>query len=299
LRDLFRRRDIWLLWKFIPGRKAMQSSAPLVLVTGSTDGIGLETARQLARHGAAVIVHGRRPERVAAARQSVESVCGRAMPEPIVADLSSLAGAAGLAAELVRREQFPEVLINNAGVFMKQLELSPDDIELTMAVNHFAPFVLTMALLQQPDCRLRRIINVSSIAHNRGRIDLDDLTMRKRRFDAYGMYAASKLALVLFTVELAERLRGKVAVNALHPGVVSTKLLTAGFGMEGPDSVADGAATSVMLALDPAYAQVTGQYFTARRPAPMNPVASDRKLCQDFFAESQRIAAAALARKPD
>ena len=268
----------------------MRSSGPLILITGSSDGIGLETARQLARHGADVILHGRRPDRGLAARQAVESLCGRAMPEPIVADLSSLSSAAGIAFELARREVFPEVLINNAGVFAKQLELSPDGIELSMAVNHFAHFVLTMSLLHQPGCRLRRIINVSSIAHNRGRIELDDLTMRKRRFDAYGMYAASKLANVLFTVELAERMRGRVSVNALHPGVVSTKLLTEGFGMTGPDSVADGAATSVMLALDPEYAHVTGQYFAACRPAPMNPVAHDRVLSQAFFAETQRIA---------
>ncbi len=268
----------------------MRSSGPLILITGSSDGIGLETARQLARHGADVILHGRRPDRVLAARQAVESLCGRAIPEPIVADLSSLSSAAGIAFELARREVFPEVLINNAGVFAKQLELSPDGIELSMAVNHFAHFVLTMSLLHQPGCRLRRIINVSSIAHNRGRIELDDLTMRKRRFDAYGMYAASKLANVLFTVELAERMRGRVSVNALHPGVVSTKLLTEGFGMTGPDSVADGAATSVMLALDPEYAHVTGQYFAACRPAPMNPVAHDRVLSQAFFAETQRIA---------
>lgn len=268
----------------------MRSSGPLILITGSSDGIGLETARQLARHGADVILHGRRPDRVLAARQAVESLCGRAMPEPIVADLSSLSSAAGIAFEMARREVFPEVLINNAGVFAKQLELSPDGIELSMAVNHFAHFVLTMSLLHQPGCRLRRIINVSSIAHNRGRIELDDLTMRKRRFDAYGMYAASKLANVLFTVELAERLRGRVSVNALHPGVVSTKLLTEGFGMTGPDSVADGAATSVMLALDPEYAHVTGQYFAACRPAPMNPVAHDRVLSQAFFAETLRIA---------
>ncbi len=268
----------------------MRSSGPLILITGSSDGIGLETARQLARHGADVILHGRRPDRVLAARQAVESLCGRAMPEPIVADLSSLSSAAGIAFEMARREVFPEVLINNAGVFAKQLELSPDGIELSMAVNHFAHFVLTMSLLHQPGCRLRRIVNVSSIAHNRGRIELDDLTMRKRRFDAYGMYAASKLANVLFTVELAERLRGRVSVNALHPGVVSTKLLTEGFGMTGPDSVADGAATSVMLALDPEYAHVTGQYFAACRPAPMNPVAHDRVLSQAFFAETLRIA---------
>lgn len=275
----------------------MSSIRPLVLITGSSDGIGLETAKQLARHGADVIVHGRSRERVEAAKHAVEAVCGRALPAPVIGDLSSLAGATQLAADVTQRGSFPSVLVNNAGVFCKTLTVSPDGIELTMAVNHFGHFALTMALLAEPGCQLARIINVSSIAHNRGRIELDDVTLRKRRFDGYAMYAASKLANVLFTVELAERLRGKVAVNALHPGVVSTKLLQEGFGMDGPDSVADGAATSVMLALDPACANVTGQYFAARRPAPMNPVAHDRAFCRAFFDASERIVADAKNKK--
>lgn len=272
----------------------MSPHRSLILVTGSSDGIGLETAKQLVRHGADVILHGRNNDRVAAARQQIEAQSGRTLPEPVIGDLSSISSAAAIATELTARGSFPDVLINNAGIFAKTEALSVDGIELTMAVNHFGPFVLTLTLLAQPGCRLKRIINVSSIAHNRGRIELDDITLRKRRFDSYGMYAASKLANVLFTVELAERLRGKVAVYALHPGVVSTKLLTEGFGMSGPDSVADGAATSVMLALDPTYdptyERVSGHYFAARRQAAMNPVAHDRKLCQDFFHESLKIA---------
>ncbi len=267
----------------------MSPHRSLILVTGSSDGIGLETAKQLVRHGADVILHGRSSDRVTAARQQIEAQCGHALPEPIIGDLSSLSSAAAIANELSARSSFPDVLINNAGIFAKQEAYSVDGIELTMAVNHFGPFVLTLTMLAQPGCRLKRIINVSSIAHNRGHIELDDITLRKHRFDSYGMYAASKLANVLFTVELADRLRGKVAVNALHPGVVSTKLLTEGFGMHGPDSVADGAATSVMLAIDPMYERVFGQYFAARRQAAMNPVAHDRKLCQDFFTESLRI----------
>lgn len=275
----------------------MISVRPSILVTGSSDGIGLETAKQLARHGADVIVHGRSADRVRAAQKAVEAASGRPQPAPVIGDLSSLAGATKLAAELATAATFPRVLVNNAGVFCKTPAVSEDGIELTMAVNHFGHFALTMALLADPRCQLRRIISVSSIAHNRGHIGLDDITLRKRRFDGYEMYAASKLANVLFAVELAERLRGKVAVNALHPGVVSTKLLQAGFGMDGPDSVSDGAATSVMLALDPAYEHISGQYFAARRPAAMNPVAHDRAFCRAFFDATQQVVSDAKNKK--
>ena len=252
----------------------MRSSGPLILITGSSDGIGLETARQLARHGADVILHGRRPDRVLAARQAVEALCGRTIPEPIVADLSSLSSASGIAFELARREVFPEILINNAGVFAKQLELSPDGIELSMAVNHFAHFVLTMSLLDQPGCRLRRIINISSIAHNRGRLDWDDLDA-KDRFEGYAAYANSKLANVLFAYELAKRLVGtRVTSNALHPGVITTKLLWNGFGSRG-DSLERGAATSVKLALDASLAGVSGKYFDNEREARSSPASHD------------------------
>ncbi len=275
----------------------MNNVHPLVLVTGSSDGIGLETARQLARHGANVIIHGRRHDRVVAAQVAVAEFCGRPLPAPIIGDLSSIAGATQLAADLASRALYPSVLVNNAGVFCNQPTRSIDGIELTMAINHFGHAALTLAMLADPRNQLRRIVNVSSIAHNRGRIDLDDITLTKRRFDGYAMYAASKLANVLFTVALAERLRGRVAVNALHPGVVSTKLLQEGFGMTGPDSVADGAATSVMLALDPEYADVTGQYFAARRVAPVNPVAQDHKFCHDFLVATEQILAEAKKQK--
>jgi retinol dehydrogenase-12 len=236
-------------------------SQPLVLVTGSSDGIGLETARQLAERGAEVIVHGRNLERASAAQRVVATWAKHKQPDPAIGDLSSLAGARTLAAELAQRQLHPTVLINNAGVYMTRFEKSVDGIELTMAINHFAHFVLTQELLAQPGGALERVINVSSGVHQSGRIDLDDIELVHRPFDGGGAYAASKLANVLFTVELAR------------------------------DSLADSARTSVLLALDAPYRTVTGEYFAYGRKANMSPRARDADFARTFFDESaERVA---------
>ncbi len=136
---------------------------------------------------------------------------------------------------------------------MKRRELSADGIELTLAVNHFAHVLLTHLLLESHVGQsLTRVINVSSIAHLRAYIDLEDIENTRLPFDDYQAYATSKFANVLFTVELARRLKSRgTLVNAVHPGVVSTKLLETGFDMRGPDSLGKGARTSVMLAISP------------------------------------------------
>lgn len=259
--------------------------AQLILVTGATDGIGKETARILVDRGARVVVHGRTQEKAEAARSELEHASGRALPPAVHADLANLDEVRALAASLGAEPL--DVLVNNAGVFMKTRKLTPDGRELTMAVNHDAPFLLTHLLLPAlKKAPQGRIVNVSSIAHGRGHIDLHDVDMEKR-FDGYVAYAASKLANVLFSVELARRLQGtRVTVNALHPGVVSTKLLTAGFNMSGPDSHADGAATSVHLALDDVKA--TGKYFVAGRESTPARAAGDEELCRRFYEASCR-----------
>jgi NAD(P)-dependent dehydrogenase (short-subunit alcohol dehydrogenase family) len=264
-------------------------NAPLVLVTGSTDGIGRETARLLVQQGARVVVHGRSATKVAEVAAELETLAGRPMPGPVVGDLASLAAVRALADELLARDEPLDVLLNNAGVYMRTRELTVDGLETTMAVNHFAPFLLTHRLL--PALRraaVPRIVNVSSIAHTRGHIDLDDLQL-EREFGHYEAYAASKLANVLFTVELAERLGPAVTVNALHPGVVSTKLLTEGFQMQGYDSTTKASQTSVYLALSPELAKVTGQYFADRRVAPKNPLVGDKALRRGFYERSCAI----------
>ena len=125
---------------------------------------------------------------------------------------------------------------------------------------------------------------MSSIAHNRAFIDLQDIDNVRAEFDDYQAYSTSKFANVLFTVELARRLfKREVLVNAVHPGVVSTKLLTTGFEMRGPDSLGKGARTSVLLAISPEYSHITGAYFMEGREARMHRRASDADLAARYY----------------
>jgi NAD(P)-dependent dehydrogenase (short-subunit alcohol dehydrogenase family) len=266
-------------------RAAPHKTDSVVLVTGSTDGIGRETALELARMGARVIIHGRNSARVAQAHEALVSASVGPPPPPVIADFGSLSEVRALAEELGRRGLAVDVLINNAGVYMKRRELSADGIELTLAVNHFAHVLLTHSLLaSEVGQSLTRVINLSSIAHARAEIDLEDIDNTRAEFDGYRAYATSKLANVLFTVELARRLRARgVLVNAVHPGIVSTKLLKTGFDMRGPDSLGKGARTSVELAISPEYSQISGVYFNEGREGRMHRLAGDLGLAARFY----------------
>jgi retinol dehydrogenase 14 len=277
---------------------------PTILVTGATDGIGRETASELCRLGARVLVHGRDRDKAmrvtdalrVLATQPHDGETKRAMPlEPTVADFASLLSVREMAAELGRRQVKLDVLVNNAGIFATKRLQSTDGYELTFAVNHLAPFALSHALLASPvGASLQRIVNVSSMAHSRGKLTLADLCFERRDYDGHAAYADSKLANVLFTVELAKLLRGRnVDVNALHPGVVTTKLLTAGFGMSGPDSLAAGAKTSVLLAMGSELRGKTGSYYAAGVSRPMNPQATDAAFCHAFYLRSAELAGVA------
>jgi NAD(P)-dependent dehydrogenase (short-subunit alcohol dehydrogenase family) len=258
--------------------------APIVLVTGSTDGIGKETACALASRGARVVLHGRDPERLTAAAREVDRRSGTWPAGQELADFAALVQVRSLAERL--NDQFPrlDAIINNAGVFMRTRVLTPEGFETTFAVNHLAHVLLTHLLLPAlRESPQGRIINVSSGAHMGGRLDWDNLQGEKR-FDGHQAYALSKLANVLFTVELARRLRGTpITVNALQPGVVSTKLLRVGFGSHGPDSLAEGASTPVYLALAPEMATTTGGYFARSRPARMHPLCAERAVTERFY----------------
>jgi NAD(P)-dependent dehydrogenase (short-subunit alcohol dehydrogenase family) len=138
-----------------------------------------------------------------------------------------------------------------------------------------------------------RIVNVSSMAHQSGRLDPDEMTFA-RDYDGYAAYAASKLANILFTVELAKRLADtKLTVNCLHPGVIGTKLLRSGFGMGGAP-VEEGARTSVYLATSPEVANITGRYYVDSRPATPSRTARDAALAARLWQESERLLAAFL-----
>jgi retinol dehydrogenase-14 len=250
-----------------------------VLVTGATDGLGRVVAHDLAERGLDVLVHGRSAERADAVARKIGAAGVH------LADFSVLDDVRALAEALPR----VDVLVNNAGVFMNERKLSSDGFELTFAVNHLAPFLLTHLLLPQlRHSEEPRIVNVSSVAHARGVIDWDDLDM-ERGFGGYRAYAASKLMNVLFSFDLARRLREPfMAVNALHPGVIATKLLREGFGMSG-GTLESGSATSVRVATDPALARTTGKYFSDQREAAASKSAHDRAAQERLYELSARL----------
>lgn len=262
----------------------------IVLVTGSTDGIGKETARQLAALGATVLVHGRNAARCQATQDEIRTATGNSRVDYFVADLSSQKQVRQLAADISARYDRLHVLINNAGVILLQRQVTEDGLEMTLAVNHLAPFLLTSLLLDLlKKSAPARILTMSSTVHYDARIDLDKL-QSERGYNEVVAYKDSKLGNVLFTLELAERLRGSgVTANCLHPGVVTTKLLDTGWGWTGV-SLAQGAALSVYLASSLEVEKVTGAYFERTTPDRPSPKAIDVKFRRKFWEVSATLA---------
>jgi NAD(P)-dependent dehydrogenase (short-subunit alcohol dehydrogenase family) len=261
-----------------------------ILVTGATDGIGTQTALELARMGAKVIVHGRNPQRGESTVRDIRRQSGNDNITFEQADFASLAQVRALAARINERNDRLDVLINNAGVSMRKRELSEDGFEMTFAVNHLAHFLLTNLLLDLLKASApSRVVIVSSQSHRGGRLDFDDLQSEKQ-FGGYDAYSDSKLFNVMFAVELAERLRGtSVTSNSLHPGVIATKLLHAGFpGMSGI-SLEEGAALSVYLASSDEVAGVTGKYYSNGRVASHASAADDPALRQRLWDISAKL----------
>ena len=261
-----------------------------ILVTGSTDGIGRQTALELLRLGHRVIVHGRSPAKTAAAAEGLRTESASQSVDTWACDLSSLAAIRAAAPALLSAHPKLDVLLHNAGIFMNTREVSAEGYELTFAVNHLAPFLLTHLLAPALEAAApSRVIVVSSVAHARGTVDFNDLQYLSG-FTGYASYVRSKLCNVLFAAELAERWKDqRIAANSLHPGVVGTKLLREGFGMEGNDSLSQGAATSVHLAVAPEVEGITGKYCANKREAPLGRLARDLEVRRKLWDESARL----------
>ena len=261
------------------------------LVTGATDGIGRATAQQLLEHDWHVLVHGRDEIKATDVASDLAAGAHQGKTSPVWGDFSHMREVVGLADQVSACVSSLDVLVNNAGVYEKQRRISDDGLEMTMAVNHFAHFLLTLKLLktieQAPN---GRIVVVSSMTHQGAELDPSDLEL-SRDWSGYGAYATSKLANVLFTRALAERIRDGVATaNALHPGVIGTKLLRSSFGMGG-GRVEDGARTSVFLATSPEVAGDTGQYFVDCRQKKPSQAARNAKLAEALWSSTESILA--------
>lgn len=253
----------------------------LILVTGATDGIGKQTALELIRAGADVIVHGRSKEKVTATAEEIARQAGGRAPDTVVGDLASMDAVRELARALRSRPRLPAVLLHNAGVFETERHVTVDGFERTFAINHLAPFLLTHLLLDKLVAPAR-IVLVASGVHRSGRISLDDLHLA-RGYEGYRAYAQSKLANVLFANELARRLGNPaIGVFSLHPGVIATKLLRTGFGGGGA-SLSTGARTSVFAALDPSLEGRTALYLDDAKVARCSDAGRDEKAMRALY----------------
>ncbi len=255
-----------------------------VLVTGATDGIGRATAHGLVQRGWHVLMHGRTEARARKQAQKLADANGKVTP--VWGDFAVMKEVVDLAAQVKSEIPALDVLVNNAGIYADRQTFNADGFEMTMAVNYFAPFLLTQHLFSPLIAApAARIVNVSSMTHSGASLDFDDLHFEKH-WSSYTAYATSKLANILFTKRLATEIKRTTATtNALHPGVIGTKLLRQGFGMGG-GSVEDGARCSLFLATSPKLASVSGKYFVDCREEKPAAKARDERLGSKLWDES-------------
>ena len=251
-----------------------------ILITGSTDGHGRRVAELLVERGASVLVQGRDPGKVAAVTAEIGAARG------LTADLGSLDEVRRLAGEVDELD----TLVNNAGIITPQRQESADGHELTFAVNHLAHFLLTELLLD----KLRepaRIVNVASIGQMP--LDFDDLEFA-RGWEGYPAYAKSKLAQVMFTIDLAARLADRdVTVNAIHPATLMDTNMVRGSLGRALSTVEEGAQATLRLVEDPRLDGVTGRFFDGTRESQPAPQAQDADARRRLWEASARFAGVA------
>ena len=247
-----------------------------ILITGATDGLGKEVATMAARQGATVLLHGRDRTKGQAVLAEIVAASGNNRLELFLADLASLAEVRQLAAAVTTKHERLDVLVNNAGIgsFAGDREVNAASLELHFQVNYLAPFLLTHLLLPTLKAGApARIVNVSSIGQ--GPIDFDDVQL-ERSYSGMQAYRQSKLAQIMFTIDLAEQLKGSgVTVTALHPGTFMNTNMVRKSGLPPQSRVEDGAEATFRLAVSPDVEGQTGVYYNQQALAEANPQAYD------------------------
>jgi NAD(P)-dependent dehydrogenase (short-subunit alcohol dehydrogenase family) len=272
----------------------------LCVITGATDGIGRAAAHELAVQGAGLLIHGRDPDKGARTVAELKARSGNSAIEFLQADFGSLAEVRRLAAAIKERAPRVDVLINNAGGFFARRVLSKDGYEMTFAVNHLAPFLLTNLLLDTlKSTPQSRVVTTASAAHKGAQMLFDDLPAAGK-YSGLGCYGRSKLANILFTRSLAKRLQGTaVSANCLHPGFVRTQIgrdIDASFGKlvfglmsRFARSPEKGAQTLVYLAASPEVQGLSGGYYFDCRQISPAPAAQDDGVAERLWEVSARM----------
>lgn len=272
---------------------------PICLITGATDGVGKATAQELARKGFAVVLAARNAVKAAAVTEEIMVATGNRHVDYIIADLRSLTQVRQLSETFKQRYPRLDVLINNAGIFMPTRAITEDGYDTTFQVNYLSQFWLTHLLLDDlKKVRCSRIINLTSSLYSAGKFDTANM-QSERRFSTVGSYAASKLLVLLFTIELASRLAGTaITANAVHPGIVRTQMMLHAPGFFRAVSYAalpfsrspqQAAATLTYLASSPQVADVSGKYFSRTELKDINTrfnTQHNRDLLWDFSMKS-------------
>src|SRR6185503_9856418 len=269
------------------------------IVTGANTGIGKETALGLAKLGANVVMVCRDRDRGEAAQLEIKQKSGNQQVDLMLCDLSSQNSIRHFAETVIRQRARVDVLINNAGIVLRQRSMTEDGIESTFAINHLGYFLVTDLLLDLlKKSAPSRIVNVASTAHRYGKLDVN-AWVSAREYSAFGAYANSKLANVLFTYELARGLEGTgVTANCLHPGAVASNLFR---GLPAllealirlvTISPERGARTSIYLASSPDVQGVSGKYFARRRPEKSSEASYDLEAARRLWEVSEELTSA-------
>jgi NAD(P)-dependent dehydrogenase (short-subunit alcohol dehydrogenase family) len=271
------------------------------IVTGANSGIGKATSLGLAQMGATVVMVCRDRTKGEEAQNEIKTKSGNDAIDLLLAELSSQDSIRQLVENFQQHYMQLHILINNAGGVNLSRRDTVDGFEMTFAVNYLAPFLLTNLLLDKLKASApARIVNVSSESHESGYIKMDDLQLEKK-YRLMRAYGQSKLALVLFTYELARRLQGTgVTANCLHPGFVATNIGQSGVGRVGRSIVKlifsslgispeEGAKTSIYLASSPDIEGVTGKYFVKSIPVRSAPISYDESLQRQLWEESAKL----------
>ena len=263
-----------------------------ILITGATNGLGREFARSLAQQGATLLMHGRDLKLGLETVGEIKEATGNQHLQFFQADLSSLRQVDGLAQQIISGVNRLDVLVNNAGVGFgidtSNREVSSDGYELRFAVNYLAPYLLTERLISLLKTSApARIVNVASVGQAPLRFEN---IMFTHGYDGVTAYRQSKLAMVAWTFDLAERLAGSgITVNALHPASLMPTKMVLEAGWQTMSSVEEGLKAILRLVIDPLLQNVTGEYFDGLRLAKANAQAYDKTVQQQLAALSQEM----------